>query len=76
MMLRLLKHHQHAGEMLAPGTQITVTDTVAQWLMNNGVAEPWLGTTGEVRIARVTPERAAPTAGTLALPKPRRCCGW
>lgn len=34
----LLKPHEHGGVLLSPGTCITVADSTANWLIENGIA--------------------------------------
>lgn len=74
MMVRLLRHHRHSGVLLAPGTQLTLTDKIGQWLIEQGVAEPWL------TVANSMPKQ---TAATTTAPRAverktrtRSCCGW
>lgn len=72
--VRLMKRHQHAGNLYAPGSQLVLKDAQAQRLVDGGVAEfvmlPALLAAPSARAA------AKKTPATATAPTTRRaCCG-
>ncbi|MFC4161945.1 DUF7210 family protein [Chitinimonas lacunae] len=40
MRITLQRPHTHAGQSLSAGTELTLDDDTARWLINQGVATP------------------------------------
>jgi hypothetical protein len=64
MNIELIKNHTHAGNRLAAGARIDVSDTSARWLITHGVAKPADGKPRrDTTPAAPSPITAQPTKG-------------
>ena len=68
--IELIQPHTHAGQALAPGQRLTVSDRQAAWLQELGAAKPF-AVSGAERVERPkNPRRSALQAATEPVPEP------